>query len=104
MLIRDGGVNIEPVAEVKPSHRSPWIRVDLVGNSEGNAKPPLLIEVKFSADLTSNQPNNYLNWLLADDSESVLVFLVPELQDQVLWPGVERASWQNGTGIVRCRG
>ena len=45
-----------------------------------------MIEVKFSADLTSNQPNNYLNWLLADDSESVLVFLVPESRIKWLWP------------------
>ena len=62
---------------------------DLAGlDAEGGYPPPVLIEAKFSAPLTHNQPNTY--WQrLPDDSPAVLVFLAPKdrlpyLQEELL--------------------
>ena len=51
----------------------------------------MLIEVKFWADLTANQPNGYLNHL-PDDGPAVLAFLVPEERVQSLWPQLRRRA------------
>ena len=86
-LLRDGGVNVPPITGVKTQVNGPrGIRVDLVCNSDGNQRPPVLIEVKFSATLTRNQPNNYLQWLLDNGNESVLLFIAPEARIKLLWP------------------
>ena len=86
-LLRDGGTNVPSITEVKTQVNGPrGIRVDLVCNSDGNQPPPVLIEVKFSADLTRNQPNNYLEWLLDGGDDSVLLFIAPEARIRLLWP------------------
>ena len=86
-LLRDGGTNVPSITEVKTQVNGPrGIRVDLVCNSDGNQPPPVLIEVKFSADLTRNQPNNYLEWLLEGGNDSVLLFIAPEARIRFLWP------------------
>lgn len=51
-------------------------RPDICGNDE-NGNEVLIIEAKFWASLTSNQPNEYLNRL---DTNSVLLFLCPTLR------------------------
>ncbi|WP_146109976.1 hypothetical protein [Salinibacter sp. 10B] len=53
---------------------------------------PLLVESKFWAGLTTNQPNGYLREL-ADTSGSVLLFLVPHPRREYLWPKIrDRAT------------
>ena len=75
-------------------------RVDIACNSKTNAKPPVLIEVKFFAELTSNQPKGYLDWLLIDDEESVLIFVVPESRISLLWPELKNRAEQGGRKLV----
>jgi len=45
----------------------------------------VLIEVKFWAPLTANQPNGYIE-RLAQDGPAVLMFLVPDDRVRYLWP------------------
>ena len=59
-------------------------RPDLVGFDENGAER-VLVEVKFWADLTPNQPNGYLK-RLPDDGPTVLVFLAPDDRIRWLWP------------------
>ena len=59
-------------------------RPDISGINE-SGKETLLIEAKFWASLTSNQPNEYLNRL---DKNSVLIFLVPSLRIRAVYEEV----------------
>jgi hypothetical protein len=59
-------------------------RPDISGKDE-NGKEKLIIEAKFWASLTSNQPNEYLKRLT---KESVLIFLVPALRERALFEEV----------------
>jgi len=61
-------------------------RPDISGTDE-TGKEVLLIEAKFWASLTSNQPNEYLNRL---GENSVLIFLVPTLRIRPVFEEVLR--------------
>ncbi len=55
----------------------------------------VLIEAKFWADLTKNQPNQYLKQLLEDrqDGPAALLFVAPKARLDLLWPELcERAK------------
>ena len=78
-------------------------RPDLVGfDAEG--KERLLIEAKFWAGLTENQPNAYLD-RLPDDGPAALLFVAPETRIPALWPELEHRvgkkleSADSGDGI-----
>ncbi|MDE2839372.1 MAG: hypothetical protein OXM03_01960 [Chloroflexota bacterium] len=60
---------------------------DLVGFDE-NGVERVLIEVKFWAELTSNQPNRYIG-RLPDDGPALVMFLAPEDRIQTLWPQLQ---------------
>ena len=75
-VIQSGVRDIQPVSSVRSQAvGSDGTIPDLVGSDEGDQER-VLIEVKFWADLTNNQPNGYLN-RLPDDGPTALVFLVP---------------------------
>ena len=57
---------------------------DMVGFDD-ERKERVIVEVKFWATLTDNQPNSYLN-RLPDDGPAALVFLAPDDRIQYLWP------------------
>ncbi len=59
-------------------------RVDLVCSDE-NGTERVLIEAKFWAGLTDNQPNTYLA-RLPEDTHSALLFVVPAQRIETLWP------------------
>lgn len=46
----------------------------------------VLIEAKFWAGLTENQPNSYLARLPLDERPAVLLFVAPEARLETLWP------------------
>ena len=50
----------------------------------------VLIEAKFWANLTDNQPNAYLARLPLDEHPSVLLFIAPEARVETLWPEIHR--------------
>ena len=63
-------------------------RPDLVGFDE-QGKERVLIEAKFWAGLTENQPNGYLE-RLPNDGPSVLLFVAPEARRDTLWAELQR--------------
>ncbi len=62
---------------------------DLIGKTESNTNP-FVLEVKFGAPLTPNQPVTYLNALTQCDEPSLLLFLVPSTNVSGLWPRLLR--------------
>ncbi len=62
-------------------------RPDLVGFDETGMER-VLIEVKFWAELTPNQPNGYID-RLPDDGPALVMFLAPEDRVQSLWPQLQ---------------
>ena len=103
--IRTGGVDVGQIAraatEVEIEVKGKEARVDLVGFDEGNAKRAL-IEVKFWAGLTENQPNTYLKELLkdADAKPSALLFVAPVLRQETLWPELLRLADAGGFSLT----
>ena len=69
-------------------------RPDLVG-FDGHGQERVLIEAKFWAALTENQPNTYLE-RLPDDDTSLLLFVAPEARLQSLWPELLRRTRNAG--------
>ena len=65
-------------------------RPDLSGLDQ-NGNERLLMEAKFWAGLTDNQPNAYLN-RLPEDSPSVLLFIAPRVRIPALWPELQRRA------------
>ena len=61
---------------------------DLVGINEAGTQA-LIIEAKFWAGLTENQPATYLK-RLNDEENSVLLFVAPAKRFQTLWPELKR--------------
>ncbi|MCY4649758.1 MAG: hypothetical protein OXC98_05260 [bacterium] len=66
-------------------------RLDLVGFDESNTER-VLIEVKFWAGLTDNQPNTYLCRLPKDGEPAVLLFVAPEQRLEALWVEILRRA------------
>ena len=70
-------------------------RPDIVGYDNGGVER-VIIEAKFWAGFTENQPNAYLN-RLPDGSSSALLFIAPKARLKTLWP-VLRGRVE-GTGV-----
>ncbi len=65
-------------------------RVDLVCyDASGDER--VLIEAKFWAGLTDNQPNTYLS-RMPEDGYSVLLFVAPAQRIETLWPELRRRA------------
>lgn len=103
-LVRTGGVIMPEIVRVQTQvSGDEGTRPDLVGfDAEG--KERLLVEAKFWAGLTDNQPNAYLA-RLPDDSPAALLFVAPEARIPALWPELEHRvgkkleSADSGDGI-----
>ena len=66
-------------------------RPDVVGFSE-EGKELVIIEGKFDAGLTDNQPNSYID-RLCQENPGILIFVVPEKRIPYLWSTIiERAA------------
>ena len=89
--IKSGVRGVNPITKVQTQViHADGTRPDLVGFDD-SGQERVLIEVKFWAYLTANQPNGYLN-RLPDDAPAVLAFLVPEERVQPLWPQLRRRA------------
>ena len=74
-------------------------RVDLVCYDDSSTER-VLIEAKFWAGLTDNQPNTYLA-RLPEEGQSVLLFVAPAQRTETLWPVlVARAQEQHEMNIL----
>ena len=84
-IVQSGVQRIQPISKVKSQViQQDGTRPDLVGFDE-TGKERVLIEVKFWAALTNNQPNNYIS-RLPDDGPALVMFLAPEERVRSLWP------------------
>ena len=70
-------------------------RVDLECSDENGTKR-VLIEAKFWAGLTDNQPNTYLA-RLPEDTHSALLFVAPAQRIETLWPELCRRAEEQHT-------
>jgi len=85
-LLQAGGAGIGQVAQVRTQDAGDdGARPDLVGTDE-DGEERVLIEAKFWAGLTSNQPRGYLERLASAPQPSALLFVAPAQRLDSLWP------------------
>lgn len=70
---------------------------DLVG-LDNDRRQRVLVEAKFWAGLTANQPVTYLHRLPADEP-SILLFLVPGMRLATVWPEIARRCHDHGIAL-----
>ena len=84
-VVQSGVREVKPIVKVGMQiGGSDGSRPDMVGFDE-DGKERVIVEVKFWAGLTDNQPNGYLA-RLPEDGPAALVFLAPENRIRFLWP------------------
>ena len=92
----NGGADIGELTRIQTQVRDDkGGRPDLVG-FDGKGMERVLIEAKFWAGLTPNQPNAYLK-LLPSDTPSVLLFIAPEARFETLWQELQRLAREEFT-------
>ena len=93
-LVKGGGTNTGEIVSVRTQvGGEDGTRPDLVG-FDGNSKECLIIEAKFWAGLTGNQPTAYLNRL---PSEKALLFVVPVSRIETLWTELRNLAGTYGS-------
>ena len=86
-LLKDGGADVGTIARVQTQVSGEGeTRPDLVA-LDGQGEECVLIEAKFWAGLTANQPKAYLDRLAPGKA---LLFVAPESRLETLWPEVRR--------------
>ena len=108
-MLKSGGVDVGTITRVqtevkikvkgKEDAKEEEARVDLVGFGSGDAER-LLIEVKFWAGLTQNQPNAYIEEILKNDDPSALLFVAPMSRQETLWPELLRLAGAGGFSLT----
>ena len=88
-VLKSGATELSPVMRVQTQVSDENLaRPDLVGFDE-QGKERVLIEAKFWAGLTDNQPSGYIE-RLPSDGPSVLLFVAPETRRDTLWAELRR--------------
>ena len=88
-VVQSGVRDVKPIAGVQTQVLHPdGTCPDMVGFDEDKMER-VLIEVKFWAELTDNQPNRYLD-RLPGEGPAVLMFLTPDDRIMSLWPELRR--------------
>ncbi|MCY3900816.1 MAG: hypothetical protein OXF86_19740 [Caldilineaceae bacterium] len=93
-VLKDGGIRVGSIDRVETWEIGDEGEIpDLVCFDEKGVKH-VLIEAKFWADLTKNQPNQYLNQLLEDRNgkSGALLFVAPRARLETLWPELCRRA------------
>ena len=91
--LKTGGVDVGPIVRVQTEVTDKKTgRIDLAAYNDVDEER-VLIEAKFWAGLTGNQPSAYLSRLPNDGAPSALLFVAPEMRLETLWPHIrERAE------------
>lgn len=91
-LLQAGGARVGRLAQVRTQDAGEdGARPDLVGTDQ-DGEDRVLIEVKFWAGLTANQPRGYLERLKSAPQPSALLFVAPAKRLYSLWPELCRLS------------
>lgn len=72
-----------PEMEFRSQKQEGQARPDILGRANGESR--VLIENKFWAGLTDQQPNGYLELLRQSTQPTILVVVVPELRAESIW-------------------
>ena len=83
-LLRAGGAEIPEVVAVKTQASKDRTRPDLVGFDD-QGRERVLVEAKFWAGLTDNQPKAYLDRLTDNGGATALLFVAPKARLETLW-------------------
>ena len=83
-LLRAGGAEIPEVVAVDTQSSKDRTRPDLVGFDD-QGRERLLVEAKFWAGLTDNQPQGYLDRLTDNGGATALLFVAPKARLETLW-------------------
>ena len=83
-FVRDGGANIDSLAEVQTQDVGTGLERPDIAFRNAQKVEHLLIEAKFGAVLTENQPLGYLK-RPPHDKQVVLLFVAPERRIDSLW-------------------
>ncbi len=98
--IRKGNVDMGPIARVATEVIGEKMeRVDLSGYNDADEER-VLIEAKFWAGLTDNQPGAYLERLPNDGEPAALLFVAPAMRLETLWPHLRRRAEGKGFTLV----
>ena len=96
--LRAGGTVVDSITTVRTQPRGrERERPDLAGLDDNGAER-VLIEAKFWAGLTQNQPNQYLT-RLPPDRTAALLFVAPAARLETLWPELCRRAGKEFTLI-----
>lgn len=108
LLLQDGGADVGHVTQVQTqASGDDGARPDLVGCDQ-DGRERVLIEAKFWASLTENQPNGYLRRLGEPRARRpcALLFVAPEMRMDSLWAELHRevATSASGLGLTELGG
>ena len=96
--LREGGAAVGTIARVRTQATGEeGERPDLVGFDDDGGER-VLVEAKFWAGLTRNQPNEYVR-RLALDRPAALLFVAPAARLETLWPELCRQAGEKFTII-----
>ena len=93
--LKKGDIEVGPIDRVETWETGSEEEIPDLVCFDVNGEKQVLIEAKFWADLTKNQPNQYLKQLLKDrqDGPAALLFVAPKARLDLLWPELcERAK------------
>lgn len=102
LLLQDGGADVGRIARVQTqASGDDGARPDLVG-CDRDGKERVLIEAKFWASLTENQPNGYLRRLAEPRAQRpcALLFVAPEMRMDSLWAELRREVATSASGLA----
>lgn len=94
-MLRTGGADVGAIERVDDEVGDNQGFVDVVAFNKAREQR-VLIEAKFWAGLTDNQPGSYLDRLPDDDKPAALLFLAPAKRLQTLWPLLQRRAREGG--------
>ena len=97
-VLRNGGAEVGPISRVTTQVSEAGTRPDIVCYDRSGAER-VLIEAKFWAGLTDNQPVAYLK-RLPDDRPSALLVIAPTARFESLWPELQRRVAEDGTTTI----
>ena len=92
--LKEGDIEVGPIDRVETWETGSEGEIPDLVCFDDRGEKQVLIEAKFWADLTKNQPNQYLKQLQEDrqDGTAALLFVAPRARLELLWPELSRLA------------